>query len=347
MIELLGYDRSKVSSIIKNYQHELTIKSVIENVSPGNVFVDDALSPRSFLIKTPECNLIGGYAFDEEFNNSIINEIDYYDTILCDTDEWQDIIMKIHRNNALKPYTRKYYKRNVKSKIIVPDTTVQVKYIYAKDLQSIMYKNKDMVLDWINILNLNDLQKVCLAALIILDDQIVSCSCIDCYIDKSAEIGIKTCKGYERKGYGFLAASALVNELNSNGITDIGWHCMATNIGSQKIAKKCGFSAIYEYPLFSPYPPIENTGDVSIAEWYKLGAFYSDMGKISTAQYWQAARCWAKAKEKDKVIGCIQKLVDNDQLWFLNYISECEEFIDFQQIDEWQQVIQKAMEKIA
>jgi len=345
MQELFGKDRLKVSRIVRNEQHELTIKCVIESLSPGNVFVDDASSPRSFLIKTPECNLLGGYAFNDTFNTNIKSKIKYYDTILCDTDDWKNIITNIHPNIAIKSYKRKFYKRNINNKIIIKDVIANIKYIYLNDINSITYENNEIILDWINLLNHNDIKSVCIASIIIIDNKIVSFSCIDCYTDNNVEIGIKTIKGYENNGYGFIATSALVNELHNNGINNIGWHCMSTNIGSQRIANKCGFSEICEYPLFSPYPPIENINDISIEDWNKLGEFYSNKGNIAIDQYWQAARCWAKAKEEIKVVECVKMLVDKNQLWFLKYIHGCEEFIFLQKNDEWKHVIQTAMKK--
>ncbi len=66
--------------------------TVLRNTSPGKVFVDNDV-PRSFLVKTPECNLIGGKADNLLFNN-IKDYINYYDSIICDCEEWEKEIKK-------------------------------------------------------------------------------------------------------------------------------------------------------------------------------------------------------------------------------------------------------------
>jgi hypothetical protein len=140
-------------------------------------------------------------------------------------------------------------------------------------------------------------------------------------------------------GYGVLAVSSLVNELQKNGISDIGWHCMSTNIGSQKIAEKCGFKEICEYPVYFPYPPIENINDISKEDWINKGQFFVEKGKNAVDQFWQAARCFAKAEEINQVFECIQRLIKNNQLWFLDYIDECEEFSALSNNKEWNELI--------
>lgn len=304
----------------------MSVKTVLNSTSPGAVYVDDIDSPQSYLIKTPECNFIGGRVDNQVFNSEIKKEISYYDSIVCNSDEWANIIKEIHPNCALKAYLRKYFKHTIKTEIFPPNDGAKIEFIYSSNINKLQYKNKELVLDWINILNLNEIPGVCLVAIVVANNKIVSCSAVDCVYDQSVEIGIKTIKEYQKRGYGSFAVSALVNQLEANGIKDIGWHCMATNSGSQKVAIKCGFRHNFDYQAFFPFPPIENSSDLSEEEWIELGNYFMNKGKITVDQYWQAARCFANTEREKEVFICIQSLIENNQTWFLDYIDECEEF---------------------
>jgi len=345
MKELVGNERMKILPILNNRQQELSVITVLSNTSPGKVFVDNDI-PQSFLVKTPECNLIGGKADNLSFNNSIKDHINYYDSIVCDCEEWEKEIKTIHPNCALNEYTRKYYKHFQEAQIHNTYELARIEYVNYSNLKELNYKNKELVLDWINILNVDEIPDITLAAIVVMDDIIVSCSAVDCITENSAEIGIKTISQQRGKGYGAFAVSGLINKLIECGIKDIGWHCMITNIGSQKIARKCGFVEQFEYQAYYPFPPIENASDLSEKEWNNLGSFFMEKGVYALDQYWQAARCFAQANNKNELLICINILLKNNQTWFLNYMDECEEFIKYREDATWNKVLDKARGKI-
>jgi RimJ/RimL family protein N-acetyltransferase len=337
MEELFSDDRLRTSSLIKNVSQQLTIDAVIKGKSPGRVFVDDSLQPRTGLIKTPECNLLFGDANNLEFNIEITNKIGYYDAILCDDASWYKNIFEIHPSNALRKYTREYYQYDMGSHVEInkQDPTLQIKLVYPELLENIFYENSEILTDWINIIDIHAIPEVCLAAIVIIDNKIVSCSAIDCFVDNKIEIGIKTIRGYRKKGYGKIAANSLMNESIENGIEQIGWHCVSTNIGSKRIAEECGFKKAIEYQAYSPYPPIENMDDLTSIEWQDYASFYEEKAIQNNDHFWQAAQSWAKAKNIKKSIGCLNRLINNNSLWFIELIPENEEFEYFTNHAEW------------
>jgi RimJ/RimL family protein N-acetyltransferase len=341
-MELSAGDRERVLPIIRNIQNELTINTVINANSPGNVYVDDINNPKSFFIKTPECNMIGGSTENAVFNEEIKNEIKYFDTVLCDSEEWAAKIMEIHGNCAVKPFKRKYFENVHTAGIYSPVDEVDSKFLYYEDLHTIEYINKEIVLDWITIVNRDSVHNIPIAAVTIKNNEIVSCSALDCIDGKNVEIGIKTMYQFRRRGYAAFTVSSFVAKLREAGIRKIGWHCMAFNTGSMSTAKKCGFTEKVTYDLFSPYPPVENETDYSAKEWFSLGTFYESKSIHAVDHYWQAARCYAHSRNEERVFVCVNELIKKQAVWFLDFIGECFEFSFLSNNQEWDKLIKKA-----
>lgn len=345
-ISLERQERLRVLPLIENVKHELTVECVINGTSPGAVYVDCADEPRSCFIKTPECNVLAGDAHNAEFNNGIKEYIGYYDQLTCDGDDWAKVVPDLHPNVALLEYYRESYCLHCSKRLDYPSSSGTLEYVYPSMLGKIAYTNKDMLLDWINIVSVEEYGGLCLAAIIVIDEAIAACSAVDCVLGTRIEIGVKTAREYRRKGYGITAVSALINESLKNGISEIGWHCVEANVGSNAIARRCGFTEVRKYTSYSPYPPIENNDDLSTDEWTKHGIFYEAMAKKDNTQYWQAARCWGKAKNMQRAIQCIRLLIQNGKYWILDYIDGSDDFIDFSSEKEWATAIEAIRKEI-
>lgn len=63
------------------------------------------------------------------------------------------------------------------------------------------------------------------------------------------EVGIMTMEAYQQRGLGTLMASALIEHALRSGITQIGWHCFASNLASVATALKTGFVKQADYPV--------------------------------------------------------------------------------------------------
>jgi RimJ/RimL family protein N-acetyltransferase len=68
---------------------------------------------------------------------------------------------------------------------------------------------------------------------------------------RACELGIYTCEGYRRRGFATLTAAATVERCLAEGITHIGWHCWASNLGSAATARKVGFELAADYPVWN------------------------------------------------------------------------------------------------
>lgn len=333
IFELHNEDKKKILDLIMNTKHELSIAAAVHGYAPSEVFVDDPENPKSGLFKGEECNVLFGDSTPGcgDFYWKIFEKIDYYDQVTCDHDGWNAVVEEQHVNRAIRKYNRYSYslkredytganKTSANAKVIVLDST---------SMESLEYENAEMAKEWACIHERETLPSIALAAVVVVDNAIVSCSGVDCYYDNKVEIGIQTRRGFRGKGYGITAVNALVRALFDYGIDEIGWHCVSTNRGSRSIAEKLGFNKICTYTAHTPYPPIENIADLTTDEWRDNAAFYMNKAADDPTQNWIAAQCWAKANEMLKVFSCFENLAKSDNMWFLDCLDDLEEF------DKW------------
>ncbi len=64
------------------------------------------------------------------------------------------------------------------------------------------------------------------------------------------EIGIATMEAYQRSGFATLMTNSFVEYALSVGVTRIGWHCFADNLGSVATALKAGFVKVSDYAAY-------------------------------------------------------------------------------------------------
>lgn len=340
--QLQKTDFYKVQGLIKNSNHELSIKAVISGTSPGEIYVDNLGNPLSTLIKTTECNVVAGKADNELFNLGVREELDFFDQVTCDDEEWEDIIHEIHKNIALRKYVRRYYELNqLKFTHFLErlDDQYTLEYVNLGNLSNLDFENSDKIRDWIKIENISTFKNYCLGAYVRTGKEIISMSIVDCIVDDRIEIGVKTEKEYQKRGLGSIATAAAVSSSISKGIKKIGWHCVDTNIGSIKTAERVGFRLIKKYSSFTPYPPIENDTDLSKEQWSEWATYYSEMNKIQPDYFWLAAECWAKAEKMEEAINNIMKLIETGQMWFVEYLPNIEAFKAFEDKKEWQKLL--------
>jgi len=340
LTELSAGEKHRVLPLIINTKHELSVKSVLFDSLPGNVWVDHPRNPSCGLVMTPECNVLFGKPPSDDVIAELFEKLGYWGSVTCDIKSWNPHVEKHHQNSGIRNYTRLALK--LKSQDLIINSSAESAFLVDyHDIEKIDYKNKEIVSDWINIKKQAVQGSLCIAAIILENDEIVSCAAVDCIYEENAEIGIKTVEGHRRKGYGLSSVIALASKLFTQGFREIGWHCVCTNKGSIRIAEAAGFSCKTEYEAYSPFPPIENDSDLDSAGWIEYAQFFEAKAEQNANHYWQAAKCWAKAKEMVHSIECIAMLIDKELLLFKEYLEESTEFLQFSDNLQWQSLMKK------
>lgn len=342
--ELKQKDFHKVKDLVKDSNHELSVEAVLIGNTHGKVYVDNIDNPMSALIMTPECNVVAGNANNHAFNEEVKNKLEFYDQVTCDGEEWENNIHKIHSNISIRKYNRRYYQfdklkySNYSDNL---DSQYTIEYVNSENLYKINYENNDEVKEWIEkaFINLDNFKDDCFGAYIRKGDKIVSWCMADCKVDDRIEIGITTDEGFRKKGLGAIVVAAAVTSFLNNGVKEIGWHCVDSNVGSYMLAEKVGFKKIKEYSSFTPFPPIENELDLNSEQWSDWAKHYEKANQIQPKFYWMSALCWAKANKVIETINSLKNLIATDEKCDMQQLIQYEIFLRFKENQEWRKFI--------
>lgn len=333
MFKINSNDYNKTLPFVKA-QNELSVLSVINGFMPGEIFVNNIDNPTAALIKTSECNLIAGSIHDVDFNSKVSTELDIWDQLTPDSDDWITIIPTLHKNPFIRKYTRRHYTLSIND-FRQANTPLKDGFILEKVdidlLRKNHYENSEKLLEW--IANWGDdehFQRYGAGNYIHDGKVIVSWSLSDCSYNKKIAIGIHTDERYRHNGLGKVVVSATVKECFMKGYENIDWLCVDTNKGSIAIAEKLGFQYSNNYYAFSTYPPIENIKDLSESEWHEWGEYLFNASKTLDCLIWDSLYCFIKSNDIDKTINLMflmkQMNITLDYISFNNYISYLQGF---------------------
>jgi GNAT superfamily N-acetyltransferase len=205
-------------------------------------------------------------------------------------------------------------------------------------------KNHQNVLDWIlgNWGTMERFETHALGMCIRNQTAIISWCLMDCRLGDQAEIGIQTDPAYRRQGLGAITVAATVAACLAQGIRTIGWHCVATNIGSRKVAEKVGFRHCVDYVAYTPYPPIENETDLTPAQWEEWAIYYENANRVQPRFSWIIVECWAKAQNIDRTIYHLKQMIATGWKSTRQELSQIELFRRFHETEEWKQFLDLA-----
>lgn len=241
-----------VQNLIKNINHNrAAIYAVVENITPGHIWVDSVTEPTCAMIH-PD-NMFWYMLGNPPINNNFIEQI-------------ISIWIEHSRNESIEIFTfsqkwqlllsellREYNKNNITRCI----------YTFDKRTYEVMYSDKieipqDMKLNYWDT-NTDNIHEEILGLLsafpsakvwaITKGDALVSHSEIICIGDNIAEIGVETHPNYQRKGMGKKVIRLLVNYCLENDITPE-WSCWKNNASSCALAEKMCFKLSDEITVF-------------------------------------------------------------------------------------------------
>lgn len=350
MIRLEENDYYKVKALVKS-QNELSVFSVINGLMPGEIFVDDMDQPTVALIKTSECNLIAGST--NKVISQISKELDFWDPLTPDSEEWIEWIPTIHKNSLIRKYQRRHYV--LSSEDFIECKTVlkegfHLEKVDIHKLREMNYDNSEEILDWVDNWGSEDaFQSNGVGYYIHNDEAIVSWSLSDCYSDHQIAIGIHTDERYRKNGFAKIVVSATVKQCFYQGYETIDWLCVDSNKGSIAIAESLGFKQNNTYCSFTSYPPIENLTDLSEAEWYEWGKYLHNVSNTYDFVLWECLYCYIKANDVESTINLMllmkQKKMQLDYSrlkQFIEYLNECGLATNFKR-KEWTEFLAKGL----
>lgn len=260
MIKLESKDYAKAIEPLGHVRiNTLFAEAVIQKVIPGNVYVDDIISPRTFYIAHPfGMSLLFGEPADDLFRRELTDYITnknkhrhHPEWLQIDpTSRWNEIIdamASITRNTRVNfSFNRELY-FNQKEQFHNPDLKAvrvgqgQFRAGTASVDPKFFWRDEEHFLAegvGFTILEAGEIASTAFSAF---------CN------HEQLEIGIESHEAYRGRGYAYSVCSALIDYCLSHQLEPV-WACRLDNKGSYHLAQRLGF----EPSILIPYYRLEN-----------------------------------------------------------------------------------------
>lgn len=351
--ELAAVDYARVRPLVAGVAHHLSIQAVIEGTIAGRIWVDNVLAPQATFVLTPEGQYLAGTPANPGFNQALAElllpspraNLTYY------PETWEPFFAAVLTCKFARKYLRRYYTLR---RFLLPDWRDRIPLGYE------MARVDARLLDRKDLANLGDIQEriaewtdfardgfgFCLVH----GDTIVSHCIADCVSGRACELGVGTHGDYRRQGLGTLTVAATVEYCLAHNLPIIGWHCLANNRGSQRVAEKVGFGLVGEYPQYANSPVAENPDDLAPTEWQAQAGFFEHAFEIlnrhSAMMAWRAAQARAVAGEHAAALTLLHRAADSGALppgWGA-WLQESWEFQRLQTEPGWPALLARAQD---
>jgi GNAT superfamily N-acetyltransferase len=247
--------------------YNLAVQAILAGSVPAEIYVDTVDDPRVALTRHGGRVFLAGSPGEEAFDKRLPHFLAelapasdvfvlYYepagawektlDSLLADIDpiragrEYYGLQLPANRQGAAQPALPEGFSlRYVNEQLLADDTLGN-----RDDLIEELCSERESVPDFLEksfgycLLHGNDVAGWCLSEYNTAD---------------RCELGIATFEPHRRKGLATAIGSALLDQAASRGITQVGWHCYASNVASAATARKLGFTKRVEYPARFAY----------------------------------------------------------------------------------------------
>ncbi|MCA9918027.1 MAG: GNAT family N-acetyltransferase [Anaerolineales bacterium] len=248
------------------------ITAVLQQKSPGRVYVDNLAAPRSGFLLSLDRGYLVGDPHNDAFNAALHDEL--HATLLAgdpinkedprlvldlDSPDWEPVIADILADWRWPPIwgSHQHYRfaaLQVDWEDLLPAGYRIVHLDFALLAENGMRLPKHIVdsirLGWENEANFIENG---FGLAVLFDDEMVSWCLAGVTVDGACEIGIETLPTFRGLGLATAVTAATIAKYSQMGYHHIGWHCEATNRASIKIAEKVGFVLERPYNDYSFY----------------------------------------------------------------------------------------------
>lgn len=365
MFERLSPDQySRLAPLVAplGTQH-LIVQALLEDSSPGIIYVNDPAQPQSAFIASAEGRFLLGSPTNRDFNTALRH---YFERLFAgEREDWEEELVLTSSSdmwadalrNEILPFrppfvSQRYYYRFEAPKVewrshLPPE--IEVHPISAGLLGREDLSNHKDLLFWINK-NYGS-QKHFLTQgfgmCLIHDHKIVSWSLTDCVWGNYCEIGIETDAEYRRQGLATIVTAAMVEACEKRGWAHIGWHCWHHNLGSVGVAETVGFRHQATYNSYvSFYDPLMHLAAQGYAALRKedfptAAHWYGQVAEMENAPEWafyQLARCQGMLHQPQAAFTSLRHAIEKgwkDEDFLRNHPH----FAPLQDYPEWDEIL--------
>lgn len=364
--KLQPIDYSGARLVHNEMEIHLAVKALLEGSSPGEVYVDDPVNPKSVFAWTMHRFFLAG-AFDNNAFNARVKVL--FDqtiypkarqmgrdgfTLYYAPDGWGDVIQKdilfgkYPLQEMRQYYVFKDFKHDWRSMLADGFSTLPVdEELLAKE----HLKNLDELIEETQSErpSVEAYLESSFGTCVVHQDELVSWCLSEYNCAERCEVGIETQRDYQKRGLATITASALIEKAHSEGITEIGWHCYAGNKPSSATALKIGFEKVSDYPVFwamfdeainmavNGNSKFEQKAYKEAVEWYQRAI---NIGEVPAWMYWNTASAYAHLDDKESAFNNLNLAVDKG-FRDAEYYQNSPHFERFHGTQEWEHVMDR------
>ena len=134
----------------------------------------------------------------------------------------------------------------------------------------------------------------------------------DLIVGDRIEIGVWVHPDHRRQDLARLLVARVLDAAKAAGMTNVGWHCHASNRGSIALARRFALGPPVETLAYSASLPAENVGDLTARQCRKLAEHFdagaSQIGWLA----FHAACAWALVPDPERALSAVDRLVDGE-----------------------------------
>ena len=167
-------------------------------------------------------------------------------------DDWENVLTVLSRDPVSIKRAREYYRLNElkhDGRTVLPDG-LTLQFVNAALFENPQIKNlaalkEEMCSERESV---EDFLAESFGVVAVCDDTLAGFCLSEYNCADACEIGIATMAPYQKRGAATAMACAFVEHARTRGVTQIGWHCFASNVASAATARKVGFEKVRDYP---------------------------------------------------------------------------------------------------
>jgi len=346
----------------------LSIVSHLEALSPGAIFVDDLNQPKSvfgysmrrfFLAGSPNNEgfnqAVKGFFNDTLYPNAAEMKIPHFN-LHYSPDDWDDVISFIL--NGVYPVRdgRHYYafkdsqlKHDWRSLIPEGFTLRRV----DRDLLAESHlENLNGVIEELQSerSSVEDFLEKSFGYCLVHENEEIIAWCMSEYnCAGRCEVGIETQEDYQHRGFATITASAVVDHALSTGISEVGWHCYASNQASIATALSVGLKKVVDYTVYWALTDkatqmamkgnkcFQRADYAEAVDWHERSI---SSGEMPVWVYWNTACAYAYLEDQDNVFKYLDQAVERG-FTDVDFYRNSPHFTAFHGTEDWNVLIEK------
>ena len=366
------YDRAR--PIFQAMDYNLAVQAIMDGSVPAGIYVDDLAQPQVAYTSNGPRHYLAGSPENREFNDSLQrhlvagrsflqheSEDDLFILYYEPADAWEETLDNLLRASNPIRSEREYYAIEIEGYADQPACTslpegFSVHYVDKNLLAQEHLGNRDDLIEELcsERQSVEDFLDRSFGFCLLHRDSVAGWCLSEYNTAGRCEVGIATFEPHRRRGLATIMASALLEHAPSQGISRVGWHCSASNLGSAATARKVGFVQTVEYPVRLAY--FDETinfavhGNIAFQQGRHAEALQHYQEAIPRGDapiwvYWNAACASALVSQHAAALDYLDRALDRG-FDDLERMLTSEHLTSLRDLEEWQAVVRRLEETV-